>query len=424
MEQREGAATGQTLTLDELAAIAAEIDAGRERDEVLANAGLSSDAWDAAQERWLAKLAADAAQGKLKKSRRYIKLLETHKANARAKAKQTRQKPEAPIPAEPRSPSPPLAQPLPRPLPAPETTTDLGTLTITGGIQLAKREPIPFSAPQHGSAEPRPARASHPSSPDLRALPFQSSPPAAASQVPAQAPAHAQAHIPAQAPTPAKVLISAATTIDLSATVTGPLSPFVRDVIPFRQDDAPPDSDAPTTIRTKLDPSKNPSALPFKPPQQPAQPRTASSAPPPKPASAAPPSIPLSTTVTVPPEIATTVLTPLGAVPREAMPFRSPTPPPAASPAARPAASPAPPPPPALSEADRKRVDAVTLNEYAQICAAVRRYPDNIPWLRAQLHFTEAAWTALHAVWQERFARSPELRERWRALIQLRLQRP
>jgi hypothetical protein len=83
--------------------------------------------------------------------------------------------------------------------------------------------------------------------------------------------------------------------------------------------------------------------------------------------------------------------------------------------------SPAAPPPPALSEADRKRVEAITLNEYAHICATVRLHPDHIAWIRNQLHFNEAAWKALHTLWQERFAKSPELKERWQTLIRIKM---
>jgi hypothetical protein len=44
MEQREGATAIRSLTLDEFAATAAELDAGLAREEVLAKAGLSNDA--------------------------------------------------------------------------------------------------------------------------------------------------------------------------------------------------------------------------------------------------------------------------------------------------------------------------------------------------------------------------------------------
>jgi hypothetical protein len=478
MEQREGATAIRSLTLDEFAAIAAELDAGLDREEVLAKAGLSNDAWEAAQERWLAKLAADASQGKLQKSRRYLKLLETQKNAARAKAKQTRKKPEAPrsIPIEPPRHEPkehldhrrvPAAPPSPH--------ADPATMTMTAGFEPAKWEPIPFRSPvpQPESAGPRTARQQ--SSPDLRALPFQSAPQAAAPQPPAPIPSPARAPIPAPAPEPA------AATIDLTATLTGPLNPGLRNVTPFRSH-GPPDSENPKTARPLQD--KNRSALPFQSPQPAAQPRTASPAPPLKPPTAAPttspPAIDLSATLSATPDDAATFTAPLRAAPREAMPFRSAAPPPEPQPAARrsrdsstdlralpfqpappaapppapparpasaapppappaarspltqpvsPAArpplaqplSPAAPPPPALSEADRKRVEAITLNEYAHICATVRLHPDHIAWIRNQLHFNEAAWKALHTLWQERFAKSPELKERWQTLIRIKM---
>jgi hypothetical protein len=33
----------------------------------------------------------------------------------------------------------------------------------------------------------------------------------------------------------------------------------------------------------------------------------------------------------------------------------------------------------------------------------------------------DASWRALHTAWQERFARSQDLRERWQSLIQLKM---
>jgi hypothetical protein len=70
----------------------------------------------------------------------------------------------------------------------------------------------------------------------------------------------------------------------------------------------------------------------------------------------------------------------------------------------------------------RKRVASMTLAHYAQICADVRAYPEQVERIRGHYGLDEAAWAALHGLWRERFQRDPALHARWEALIQQRMQ--
>ncbi|WP_437759409.1 hypothetical protein [Sorangium sp. So ce1389] len=107
MVESEG--NSRSITLEELAAVAGALEAGVPRDEVLAGAGLSVEAWEAARERWLAKLAAQAARGQLRSSQRYLELVAGQKGRAQAKLREARRKLEGPIPVAPEAHLPALS---------------------------------------------------------------------------------------------------------------------------------------------------------------------------------------------------------------------------------------------------------------------------------------------------------------------------
>ncbi|WP_437839959.1 hypothetical protein [Sorangium sp. So ce1153] len=107
MVESEG--NSRSITLEELAAVAGALEAGVPRDEVLAGAGLSGEAWEAARERWLAKLAAQAARGQLRSSQRYLELVAGQKGRAQAKLREARRKLEGPIPVAPEAHLPALS---------------------------------------------------------------------------------------------------------------------------------------------------------------------------------------------------------------------------------------------------------------------------------------------------------------------------
>src|SRR5689334_24415558 len=87
----------RSIRLEELAAVAGALEAGLPRNEVLADAGLSAAAWEAERERWMSRLAAQAAQGELGTSRRYLELVAAQKRRAEEKARRARRKLEGPM---------------------------------------------------------------------------------------------------------------------------------------------------------------------------------------------------------------------------------------------------------------------------------------------------------------------------------------
>ncbi|WP_438036389.1 hypothetical protein [Sorangium sp. So ce204] len=91
----------RSIRLEELAAVAGALEAGLPRDEVLADAGLSAAAWEAERERWMSRLAAQAARGQLRSSRRYLELVAAQKRRAEEKARSARRKLEGPMPVAP-----------------------------------------------------------------------------------------------------------------------------------------------------------------------------------------------------------------------------------------------------------------------------------------------------------------------------------
>ena len=99
MPERETPAP--SIPLEEFAVINAAIDARLPRDEVLAEAGLSPQAWTAEQEKWLSKLAGQASSGELRSSKRYVELAGAQRPLAAEKARKARKKLKGPIPVAP-----------------------------------------------------------------------------------------------------------------------------------------------------------------------------------------------------------------------------------------------------------------------------------------------------------------------------------
>ncbi|AUX43642.1 uncharacterized protein SOCE26_050940 [Sorangium cellulosum] len=70
-----------------------------------------------------------------------------------------------------------------------------------------------------------------------------------------------------------------------------------------------------------------------------------------------------------------------------------------------------------------KYIHSISLAQYAEICATVTALPDQFVQILNHYKMDAHAWTALHAVWQERFQRDPTLRPRWQALVESALSR-
>ncbi len=65
-----------------------------------------------------------------------------------------------------------------------------------------------------------------------------------------------------------------------------------------------------------------------------------------------------------------------------------------------------------------KLVQGISLAQYADICATIRAFPDQIVQIRSYYRMDLPTWTALHKVWHERFEEDPTLRFRWEAQVQ------
>ena len=47
----------------------------------------------------------------------------------------------------------------------------------------------------------------------------------------------------------------------------------------------------------------------------------------------------------------------------------------------------------------------------------MRVYPTHVPWVQSRFGLTPESWTALHALWHQRFQNDPALKEKWQRLI-------
>ncbi|WP_437941529.1 hypothetical protein [Sorangium sp. So ce341] len=255
-EGREG--TVRSITLEELAAVAGALEAGLPRDEVLAGAGLSVEAWEAARERWMSRLAAQAARGQLRSSQRYLELVAEQRGRAEAKARAARRKLEGPVPVAPAAHLSPLRS-APRDGAAP-------TSAAGAGGEAAARSPW---ARMGAGAPPGPGRAEVPAlasavpSPPPPAMP----PPA----VPSPPPPAMQPPVAAVTPTASSEPPAAAR--PGGVTLFGMQAIAPREALPFRRDasSAPPAESTATPAAASLNatrigavsPLPADSALPF-----------------------------------------------------------------------------------------------------------------------------------------------------------------
>lgn len=337
---------GREVALEEFASITAAVGAGTPLDASLAEAGLSPEAWESAQQAWLARLAADAQSGRLELGREYTALARTRGDAAANRAARGRRTLTGALPVAPRSrigrlargsvstpssmlPSAPTgrAQPSAPPPPPDHEQTGLHTVGAAG-----PRDPLPF----------RPASRAEP----------------VAIPAPAIAPvAGADPH--------GETSIFAAP--DASTRPVLPFSPGEPEAASNRSKTAELPVVRRGTERIDLPTDRDPLA-------------TAHSG------SSVPAAVlPFSRPPDAPEPAA-------GAARRDALPFRA---------------------PPAADE----RIDRISLAEYAQICAAVRRDPDGAAAVGASHGLDAEAWHALHLRWRARFHADPALHARWGALV-------
>ncbi|MDC3956960.1 hypothetical protein KEG38_24075 [Polyangium jinanense] len=103
-----------SLTIERYAEIRAEMEAGKLRDEVLARAGVSMDAWTAEQRHWLQKMSAELERGRFELTNRYTQaFLDRQSALSGAEKDRIDAPAESPSvpPTPPRVPEPVFAPP-------------------------------------------------------------------------------------------------------------------------------------------------------------------------------------------------------------------------------------------------------------------------------------------------------------------------
>ncbi|WP_437553002.1 hypothetical protein WME97_17180 [Sorangium sp. So ce367] len=218
----------RSIRLEELAAVAGALEAGLPRDEVLADAGLSAAAWEAERERWMSRLAAQAARGQLRSSRRYLELVAAQKRRAEEKARGARRKLEGPMPVAPAARIAPL-QGAPR-----DGTTPPPAAGVSD--EGAARSPwarLSAAPPPPGVVQPSPL------------------PPAMPSPLPPAVPSLLSA-VPSPLPMPS--LERPSTAPRARMTLLGTTSLPSRDALPFRQDV----SGAPAVEGTATSPADSP----------------------------------------------------------------------------------------------------------------------------------------------------------------------
>jgi hypothetical protein len=315
---------------------------------------------------------------------------------------------------------------------------------------------LPFSAPAAPGAVGLPFSA--PAAPAAAGLPFSAPAAPVAARLPFSAPAapapRAEAGLPVGATTdpsqraqPDDDDLPFSTTADLSQMAP----PRVEAVLPFPAPAARPRrAPAPTLMDTSSLPRAPEVALPF------VRVPGAGAAPPPRSPLAATGGLPFAAPVVIsasPTDTAPPQRSPLAVA--GGLPFAAPvvtstsptdTAPPQRSPLAatgglpfqRPAVASQPPPapvapqPPAAPhapvapqhqarpapEAPRAApYDRFSLADYANLCAGVRAFPTHVPWIQSQFGLAPESWTALHALWQQRFQHDPALKAEWQRLI-------
>ncbi|WP_438029625.1 hypothetical protein [Sorangium sp. So ce233] len=519
MVESEG--NSRSITLEELAAIAGALEAGAPRDEALAGAGLSAEAWEAARERWLAKLAAQAARGQLRPSQRYLELVAEQKRRAQAKLREARRKPEGPMPVAPEAHLPALGGAHPdgaTPVAAAGVSDEesarspwaRSSASAPPARPLVDRSPLPSGTPSPLPAamptpRPSPIPEPPPTAPrafvtllDMRAVPLQDALPFrqdASNAAPVEATAASAAarmdtaNVGAVSASPADRALPFSRTVPVSPTDsaspfsrTAPVNPtdnalpFSRPTsssaadkaLPFSRPVPPPAADNALPFSRPTSSSAADKALPFSRPVAPPATDNALPFSRPNPPPAADKALPFSHPSSSPPaDNALPFARQSPSPPADnALPFsrQSPSPPADnALPFARPADSPAPPrasgrdeavprPPPlptgswalpfqqpssgdgspantslsrsaagARPEVDaemKRRVERISLAQYARICADVREHPAHVHEIQGHYGLDPQSWTALHAMWHERFQADAALKARWQALVE------
>jgi hypothetical protein len=465
-----------SIPLERCAEMRAEMDAGGERDLVLARAGVSADAWTEAQRAWLDKMGAELTVGRYELTQRYTQaFLAKSRALGPASPSLPSREPTGlaggahPVtsgvpdpdadddPVTPRAALPP-AVPPPLPAPPPHAVAQAPAAPATGA-------PSPWATAPRGLDAADPAAAPTPIAPAPGAIPetdetVQPGPSPLRTALPFRpgpSPAATASEVPRPRPPPA----------ELGGTVMGVISPFAT-VLPFAAGDGAkppvttPAPAAPAAPRVTTGEAPRPTAqpaVPGKPSPPPLPPKrdypkvvaprpelvaTAAGSnarfgpalPFPTAAAAAPAATPPSTTATpfaapppatppppqapaaapAPPLVAQAAPAPARVAPPApvAAPAPAPAPAPAAAPAPAPAAAPTP-----VAAPGPLLVGGLTLKQHASLCAEMAAAPTQLDEVLARYRVTSQAKGEMDEAWKARFAVDPSLQPKWHEAYRL-----
>ena len=398
------------MTLEGCAELRAEMEAGQLRDEVLARAALSVEAWTAAQTEWLDRMGAEMERGRFELTNRYSHaFLERQRALHASTVK---------VIEAPTAPMPPLhAAPVAAPSPA--VVAELPSFLLPASPSLP--EPVAAPLPMPAPVPQRPPSALSGSSmrvvaPKGAELPFARAEAAPPSAGPPPVPPRPQVNrAPAAlsgtstgfiAPKePALPFAKAPPTPVVVTDETQPMAPGIRTLLaaipgaPFVPGSATAGRLPSLDVTTMGASSPFAPVLPFGSSPAAASPPRATS-PPPAPAPARAPERDLMD------------MTTMGAVSPFArvLPFgppAAPTPPLAPTP---PRATPA----PTAPAAGPLLVGGLTLEQHVSLCAEIAFNPAQLGEILSRYRITTEGKVELDRLWKERFAADPALEGRWR----------
>lgn len=452
------------VDLERFAAISADLDAGYGVDEVITREGISFDAWSAAEQEWLTRIVAERAEERVDLTTRYNAAF-----GARRRTLGLRDGdlvvpalvlpgvalpgPGVTAPPAPRVAPPAVWAPAPGPAAAPlqrpsEPAPPPFRAEPSPWVSEAHRPPVqaPPPAPPPIPMDPTPAIAMGFSAPAQ--APAAPSPWAVQRMAPSGLVAPVAIAVPDTVDSPDTIdspdIGNVPGAIDLSSTmmIASPALAPASPVLPFARRSVNPVATAPRVVsaaQAKADESavllapeaQMGPALPFRQPGTPFRPASVAPAAMPAPVvqekgPALPVKDPLGTTMPVG--------LPPGGAPSAAgaLPFRRAAPasgsPPAPRAPATPRASPTPgaqsaqagglPFQRAPAAAGNAATPRLTIEQFASLAAEMALSKGALPETQARYGLTEATYKVEAAVWQQRFAASPALHQRWVTLYQ------
>lgn len=140
--------SGEPIPIEHYARMRAEMDAGVLRDDVLARAGVSVEAWTTAQRAWLERMGSELERGRFELTQRYSQaFVERQRELARASAPRVAEPGHAPTENVPASPSAPAVADVVAIAPGPAPVAPLAAAGSAASSPWAQTPPLTASAP-------------------------------------------------------------------------------------------------------------------------------------------------------------------------------------------------------------------------------------------------------------------------------------